>query len=46
MPADPPIERHLFVATRVALRDDPGVQRLTDALRTATVARVERRLRR
>ena len=37
---DPSIERHLFLAVRVTLRDDPGVQRLTGALKSAAVVRV------
>jgi DNA-binding transcriptional LysR family regulator len=37
------IERHLYVATRAELRDDPGLVRLTDALRTATVVHIGKR---
>jgi len=34
------IERHLYVATRAELHNDPGVVRLIDALRTATVVHI------
>ena len=37
------IERHLYVVTRAELHTDPGVVRLTDALRTATVVQIGRR---
>ena len=37
------IERHLYVATRNELRNDPGVAHITEALAAATVARIGER---
>jgi len=39
------IERHLYVATRNELRDDPGVAHITEVLTAATVARIGRVIR-